>query len=505
MKKKSFRTWVWWRRASQGVFLALFVYVLWSTTYPLKGGISPEVLFRLDPLIMLMTALSERALIPGLMLSGLMIFLSLILGRFFCGWVCPLGTLIDVCGRVHQTADQVCGVPSRRGARIKYVVFAGIVLCALAGRQWAWPLDPIVTTARVVSLNLIPATTLALEKTFIFFIQTFELYGPVYDVYRGLKASVLGVQPYFFWNSLVTLLMFVLICGASFWVPRVWCRMLCPLGANYALLGRLAELRRRVDGCTQCGQCVKTCRMQAIHAGAGYSPAECVLCMDCLYDCPTQKTRFQFVFRHRSVKPKRDKGTSRRMFLQLTASFFAAAGCGMSPVASALRRPIRPPGVKDEDIFMNTCVRCGNCMKVCLTNGLQPSTLASGWQGLWTPELIPEVGYCEYQCTLCGQVCPTGAIPRLSLPDKREARMGVAEIRRKLCLPWSQKKNCLVCEEHCPVPDKAIKITRKTVNGRTVLLPVVDRQICIGCGICQNKCPVAPVRAIRVQVTKGKA
>jgi len=137
-------------------------------------------------------------------------------------------------------------------------------------------------------------------------------------------------------------------------------------------------------------------------------------------------------------------------------------------------------------------------MKVCLTNGLQPVTLESGLEGLWTPQLVPEIGYCEYNCHLCGDVCPTQAIKKLSLEDKQKAKLGIAEIDKTMCIAWAENKECIVCEEHCPVPEKAIKSTEQIVDGKKIFKPRVDEQLCVGCGICQNKCPTKPLRAIRV-------
>jgi Pyruvate/2-oxoacid:ferredoxin oxidoreductase delta subunit len=137
-------------------------------------------------------------------------------------------------------------------------------------------------------------------------------------------------------------------------------------------------------------------------------------------------------------------------------------------------------------------------MKVCVTNGLQPVLGQSGIEGIWTPQLLPEIGYCEYNCTLCGHVCPTGALPRLSLTKKHRTRLGLASIDKNLCIPWAQGESCLVCQEHCPVFEKAIKVTVEKKGGGALLKPYVDPALCVGCGICQNKCPVRPKRAITV-------
>ncbi|MEJ2421289.1 MAG: 4Fe-4S dicluster domain-containing protein [Acidobacteriota bacterium] len=142
-------------------------------------------------------------------------------------------------------------------------------------------------------------------------------------------------------------------------------------------------------------------------------------------------------------------------------------------------------------------------MKVCITNGLQPTLLEAGLEGIWSPVLVPRLGYCEYRCTLCGQVCPTGAIQRLSQEGKAKVRIGLAMIDQSRCLPWAHSVPCIVCEEVCPTPKKAVwfEVGRvKARDGRTVSLkrPRVDLDLCIGCGICETKCPVLGTPAIAV-------
>jgi len=280
---------------------------------------------------------------------------------------------------------------------------------------------------------------------------------------------------------------------------RFWCRALCPLGALYAACGRLPLLRRRVSECARCAQCKSGCRMAAIADTHSYIPAECVLCMDCVYDCPDRRTYFSF--KARKEAQKEGKGSlSRGSFLALLLSPLLVTGFKNAPgndTRDRSSRVIRPPGVGSEDAFLDRCVRCGNCMKVCITNGLQPTLLEAGFEGIWTPRLVPEIGYCEYTCTLCGATCPTGAIPKLTIDEKHRTRMGLAWIDRELCIPWAENKECLVCEEHCPVPEKAIKLTGAG-GARDPAKPSVDENLCVGCGICQNKCPVRPDRAIKV-------
>jgi len=142
-------------------------------------------------------------------------------------------------------------------------------------------------------------------------------------------------------------------------------------------------------------------------------------------------------------------------------------------------------------------------MKVCTTNGLQPTFLEAGFEGIWSPVLVPKLGYCEYRCTLCGQVCPTGAIEQLSTQEKTKVKIGLAMINKGRCLPWSHNRPCIVCEEVCPTPQKAIWLKEslvQTKDGETVKVqqPHVELKLCSGCGRCEAKCPVSTQPAIYV-------
>jgi ferredoxin len=164
---------------------------------------------------------------------------------------------------------------------------------------------------------------------------------------------------------------------------------------------------------------------------------------------------------------------------------------------------IRPPGALPEDEFLTKCLRCGECMKVCPTNAIHPTLFEAGLEGMWSPVLKFNIGYCEWECTLCTQVCPTKAIKELRVEEKQRTKIGFAYVDKDRCLPYAFALSCIVCEEHCPTPKKAIWFEEAQVlNHRgekvTVKQPRVDPELCIGCGICEEKCPIKDKAGIYV-------
>jgi MauM/NapG family ferredoxin protein len=253
--------------------------------------------------------------------------------------------------------------------------------------------------------------------------------------------------------------------------------------------------------------------MEAVDIVDGFSSQECTLCMDCVDFCPNDLVTFQFQRAKNTKRKPSTIGLSRRELLTGIAAGAAIPGVSLAAALgqkqSTTPHLLRPPGAKDEKTFLNLCIRCGECMKVCPTNVLQPVFFDAGLQGMFSPHLVPrfifQQSYCEYSCTLCGQVCPTGAIPRLTEEQKHAKPNGKAYFDHERCLPWAEGTPCIRCEEMCPAPEKAIKIlntfTFKDKNGADIEIqqPYVDRDLCVGCGICESNCTIDGVAGIRVQ------
>ncbi len=493
------------RRISQGIFLLLFVFLFLQTesTGSDELGYPAKLFLDFDPLILLTTLLASHSAAKAFWLSIITVILTVILGRVFCGWVCPLGTLHNMVGALKKRDRK----ERTNWHRVKYLILIFLLTSSLFRLHLVGILDPISLLIRSLAIGVYPPFNLAVRS---FFDTIYELDPPglvnlTEWMYSGLKATVLAFKQPQFRQSFFIGVIFITILGLNFYEKRFWCRYLCPLGALLGLLSRFSILKRSVsEDCNECGACGGVCPGHASpDVKEGWRDSECYYCWNCDDICPNNAVHFGFM--GKKTTPAMDLGT-RRVFLSSLCGMVAVPLMRSIPGAgSAQLQPklIRPPGSLAEHEFLRRCVKCGECMKVCTTNGLQPTLLEAGLEGIWSPVLVPRIGYCEYRCTLCGQVCPTGAIERLELEDKKKVRLGLAMVDKNRCLPWSHATPCIVCEEVCPTSKKAIWLEKAEVEDRngntlTVQRPRVDLSLCIGCGICETKCPVGGKAAIYV-------
>jgi len=490
-------------RICQWIFLIAFLVLFVQTEYRGSDRIPVAVnsFFRADPLVAVCCLLAEKSFTLLLLPAALLALFTLVLGRFFCGWICPLGTILDlITSRIRKTA------PLRflRG-NVKYWLLLPLLTAALFNASLVGVLDPIAILVRALTFSLYPIFGDSVRQTWIGIYRVMgegrDALAPAYAVIRD---HLLPFRETFYPLAFLSLLMFLGILLLERYETRAWCRRLCPLGTLLGMLARFSPLKRTpATLCVDCGDCRAAC--PSSFDGELLRQDECIRCMDCGLKCRFGRIGFRFD-RWRGAGPYLPE---RRVLIGglLSGFFLARLFRFRQPEAEA--RLLRPPGVRSEGEFLKKCVRCGECMKVCLKNALYPALFQAGLEGVYTPLLMPRLGYCEYNCTLCGQVCPTGAIPDLTVEAKKRAVIGKAVLDRNLCLPHAKRTNCMVCEEHCPIPSKAIRTeTEKAIgsDGQPFALrkPYVVDQLCNGCGICENVCSIEGKSAIEVVAVKDK-
>jgi polyferredoxin len=525
------------RRISQVAFFFIFFWLILKTTFEvdLNPATASEIrlpypvsiALEFDPLVALMTLLASGTLYKGLMWSLVILIPTVFMGRFFCGWMCPLGSLnhwIAAIGSERTTRRGKRLLESNRYKkyqRIKYYIFFFVLGAALLGSVQAGLLDPLPLLARSLGTAVLPtlhtgvlALAAAGRDSGIGVIDVAA--QGVYDLFA---TTVLPFRQAHFHGVVFIGLFFLTILMLNRVFTRFWCRGICPLGAMLGIFSRYAifGLTKNEKVCNNCNRCLLSCQgADDPQVGSRWRQAECHLCLNCQAACPEGALRFEF-FPSRKETKTNPTGTqkvdvTRRKVLASVLGGVAAVPLMRSGDAFEVRRSpylVRPPGSQPEDDFLGRCIRCGQCMRVCPNNALHPALLESGLEGLWTPYLVAKIGYCEPTCTLCGQVCPTGAIIELTFEQKVGSddtppnRIGTAFLDRGRCLPWAMATPCIVCEEWCPTSPKAIYLLEELAVDREgneveVKRPHVDPALCTGCGACEYACPVYDRKAIYI-------
>ena len=485
------------RKTSQILFFLLFLLTVFQATYPFKPIIPPELFLWFDPLTAVATQIAGRFFNIYFLLSFIILLSPFFIGRAFCGWVCPLGTLID-------TSDHIIAPKKNKSTRryrpYKSILLVFFLILAILGVQYTWFMDPLPILWRSIGVIGMAFLFLIVDNFFSGLTAIGFFPDTIYNIQDGLSAYLFPVSTPNFASLLGPIILILIILGLSKISRRFWCRNLCPLGALLGLLSKLSPLQRVVDTktCTECSLCNKQCKMDAIEENfITTEKSECIFCLNCADACAINATRFRF---QPFTRMQSSIDISKRSFIGAGAAAIIGAGLFhiSKPDPHSTNRVIRPPGSVEENRFLERCIRCEECVRICSTAGncLQMSLLESGLEGLWTPVAKYRYGYCEYNCNLCGQICPTRAIKPLPLEKKQKTIMGTAIFLKNRCIPYRLNENCNVCEEHCPTPEKAIKYEKKPVTNTLtkqtewVNYPYIETKLCIGCGICENKCPL---------------
>lgn len=482
------------KKTIQALSLLLFSTLFVFATYRLPDWLPADLYLRIDPLLGINAVIASREIIARVLWSLLLVGATLAVGRFFCAYLCPLGASIDGLDHLFFRRKKRPGLKTDLSLRRwKYFLLIVIMTAALTGVSLVYLLDPIAFLTRFYTFVLHPLA-IAVLNLFL------DLLRPLSRGLGWVGLSHLHYPQPVYYMTAVTLALFGAIIALGRLAPRFWCRYLCPLGAFLSLLSPLGVFKRRVsEACNRCMACQKGCPMGAIDDDPIKTRGpECIQCRGCAGICPEKAISFPASFSGIGEYSRID--LSRRGFVASLAggvSFGFVALQTPFTLLQGKRQLIRPPGALPETEFLRTCIRCGECMKSCVTNTLQPCLWESGITGLWTPKLELRMAACEPNCNVCGKVCPTRAIRSLSLDEKTHARIGTAVLRKETCLVWAQDKMCLICDEICPYN----AIVFRPIDGYR--RPVVISSRCNGCGYCEQRCPIKGESAI-VVVTDGE-
>ena len=470
----------------QALSFSFFLYLLVQAAFPLETRIPVDLYLRLDPFIGIVTLLTQKEWIWRMVPAFAVLVLVFLFGNFFCGWFCPMGATIDFFDRLlfreRKRSKPLADQPLRR---LRWGTFLFALMAGLLAWQVLFLLDPISLLTRSMVIAFYPPA-----------LYVYNHLLPVMQQFLPGNPFILSniPQPVFQVNLLI-FIFFIAVLALGVIRRRFWCRYLCPLGTLFSLFSRLRLVRRSVsEACTHCQKCVRECPVGAIPEKdpATYRQPDCISCLRCL-DCPPRAVSFGFHLPRWKTAAEQVSLSRRYVMGSLAFGFFSALAIRANPLQTASgaknNRLIRPPGSLPERQFVSACTGCGECLKVCPNNALQSVFLEAGLAGLYTPRLVPRIGYCEEFCNFCGRVCPTEAIRSITIEEKRQIQMGVAHIDKTRCIAYDQDKVCLVCNEQC---------SYHAVEGDEKKRPRVIEEKCTGCGICENKCPVDGDSAIIV-------
>ena len=445
-------------------------------------------------------------LIPAILslnviLLGILLVLGLFFGRIYCSVICPLGVLQDVLSwkskffRKKRKKIRYDYSPPQN--IIRYSILALTLIVFLFGSSFLIVLlDPYSTFGRIASQLFRPLAIWGNNGI------AYALSGM--GNYTFYKVEQVSFVPLAFG---VAIFFFFLITQMSWLRGRSYCNTICPVGTTLGLLSKISIFHISIDesNCTSCKACEKQCKSQCIDSATmKVDDSRCVTCFNCLSACKKGGIKYNFRYKRTQSQPvQQTVNNSRRTFLLTSGVALASVALASTDKLTGKtdtilsRKPIMPPGAGSLNHFNDHCTACQLCVTKCPEQVLKPAFLQYGISGITQPHLSFSTHvFCTYDCNICSNVCPTGALQPLPMAEKKLTQLGVANFRRNKCVVFTDEKDCGACSEHCPT--QAVHMIHYK-GGLTI--PEVTEDLCIGCGACESICPVRPFQAIYVEGT----
>ena len=430
-----------------------------------------------------------------LVVAGLLL-LTILFGRIYCSVICPLGVMQDIISWINGRLKKKNRFRFRHEKEKKWLRITVLVLFIIAmaagAHSAAILIAPYSAYGRIAS-NLLAPIYLWGNNLFAWFAERADSYA-FYE-----KEVWIRSLPTFITATVTFVILFIMAWKGG----RKYCNTICPVGTILGFFSKRSIFVPVIDSekCRGCGLCGRKCKSSCIdmkNHEIDYS--RCVACMDCIETCSEGAISYKCRYGNNSESSAPDNG--RRAFM-VSAGILATAAAANAGKRKGLpdrvmekterQTPPVPAGSVSLKNFTDHCTACQLCVGVCPENVLQPSSSLST---LMQPEMRYEKGFCRPECNRCSEVCPAGAIKPITIEEKSSVQVGHAVVNHERCVIKTDGVSCANCARRCPVG--AIRLVRDK-NDRSILLPVVNEEMCIGCGACEYLCPARPVKAIHVE------